>query len=108
MQFNQAIGWYQQYDVQQHPWLLQKWLEYLHALNLEQFDADLWSSMLAAHKSHPKLSPAALKQEGNIAFYYRSIRRMFLKEGVVTPPHIVTGNKMRFATVDKLLDFLFL
>ena len=108
VRFNQATGWYQQYNIQQHPRLLRKWLEYLHALSLEQFDADVWSSMLAAHKSRPELSPAALKQDGNMTFCYKGMKRMFLDEGMVAPPHIVTGNKMRFSTVDKLLDFLFL
>ena len=108
LRFSQATGWYQQYNVQQNPQLLHTWLEYLHALNLEQFNADVWSSMLAAHKSHPEMSPAALKQDGNMTFCYRGMKHMFLQEGVVTPPHIVTGNKMRFATVNKLLDFLFL
>ncbi|KAF1957688.1 hypothetical protein CC80DRAFT_515786 [Byssothecium circinans] len=65
VRFNQATGWYQQYN----------WLEYLHALNLEQFDAD----------------------NGNMAFCYRGMKRMFLQEGVATPPHIIIGNKMRFA-----------
>ncbi|PVH92677.1 hypothetical protein DM02DRAFT_619785 [Periconia macrospinosa] len=108
VRFNQATGWFQQHSVQQDPRLLRKWLEYLHALNLEQFDADVWSLILAAHKSRPELSPAALRQDGNMRFCYKGMKRMFLDEGVVTPPHIVTGNKMRFSTVDKLLDFLFL
>jgi hypothetical protein len=33
---------------------------------------------------------------------------MFLKEGVITLPYIVIGNKMRFTIVNKLLNFLFL
>ncbi|CAE7221502.1 hypothetical protein PTTW11_11432 [Pyrenophora teres f. teres] len=108
VRFNQATGWYQQYDVQQHPWLLKKWLEYLHVLCLEQFDADVWTTMLAAHKRRPELSAAALKQDGNVAFCYKGMKRMFTDEGVVAPPHIVTGNKMRFSKLDQLLDFLFL
>ena len=108
IRFNQATNWYQQHSVQQHPRLLEKWLEYLQVLIIEQFDADIWHSMLAAHKRRPELSPAALKQDGNIAFSYQGMRRMFLEGGVASPPHIVTGNKMRFSTVEKLLDFLFL
>ena len=38
--FNQAKAWYDQYYVQQGLQLLDKQLEYLHALNLKQFDAD--------------------------------------------------------------------
>ncbi|PVH92672.1 hypothetical protein DM02DRAFT_604978, partial [Periconia macrospinosa] len=81
VRFNQATGWFQQHSVRQDPRLLPKWLEYLHALNLEQFDADVWSSMLAAHKSRPELSPAALRQDGNITFCYKGMKRMFLEEG---------------------------
>lgn len=56
VRFNQATGWFQQYSVLQHPRLLGTWLEYLHVLCLEQFDADVWAAMLAAHKSRPELS----------------------------------------------------
>ena len=108
VRFHQAAGWYQQYNVRERPQLLAKWLEYMHALNLEQFNADVWKSMLVSHKSHQELAPAALQQDSDITFCYRSMSRMFIEDGVITPPHIVTGNKMRFTTVDKLLDFLFL
>ncbi|KAK7178210.1 hypothetical protein PSPO01_15744 [Paraphaeosphaeria sporulosa] len=64
--------------------------------------------MLAAHKSCPELSAAALEQDGSVAFCYSGMKRMFIDEGLVAPPHIVTGNKMRFSAVDKLLEFLFL
>ena len=64
--------------------------------------------MLAAHKRRPELSPAALTQDGNIAFSYQGMRRMFLKGGVASLLYIVIGNKMRFSIVEKLLDFLFL
>lgn len=108
VRFNQVIGWYQQYSVQQHPQLLQKQLEYLHTLILEQFDTNVQSSMLAAYKSHLELSPAALRQDSTIMFYYKGMKRIFLKEGVVALPHIVIGNKIRFSIVGKLLDYLFL
>ncbi|KAL5370878.1 hypothetical protein DPSP01_014620 [Paraphaeosphaeria sporulosa] len=108
VRFNQATGWFQQHCVRQHPQLLRTWLEYLHVLCLEQFDADVWATMLAAHKSRPELSAGALKQDGNMAFCYRGMKRTFIDEGVVAPPHIVTGNKIRFSAVGKLLDFLFL
>ena len=105
---HQATDWYQQYNVQQHPQLLRKWLEYLHALSLERFDADMWSSMLAAHRIRSKLLPIALKQGGSMTFCYKGMKRTFLDKSVVAPLHIVTGNRMRFSTEDKLLEFLFL
>ena len=64
--------------------------------------------MLAAYKRRLELLLAALKQNSNIAFSYQGIRRMFLKGGVASLLHIITGNKIRFSTVKKLLDFLFL
>lgn len=106
--FHQATQWFTRYNVEQNPQLLKKWLEYLIALNLEQFDADVWLAMLAAHKTHPELSEAALAQNGNIPFCYRGMHKMFLEDGVRAPPHIATGNHIRITTVRKLLDFLFL
>ncbi|KAJ4330306.1 hypothetical protein N0V95_010077 [Ascochyta clinopodiicola] len=82
--------------------------EYLLALNLKQFDADVWSAMLAAHKTHPELSQVALEQNSRTLFCYRAIHRMFLKDSVRAPPHIVTGNQMRITKTSKLLEFLFL
>ncbi|KAN0108918.1 hypothetical protein V8E51_008660 [Hyaloscypha variabilis] len=88
IRFNQAESWFDQYN----------WLEYLHALNLEQFDANRC----------PELTPGAVRQEGEIRFCYNGMRRMFRVDGVPSPPHFVTGNKMRFERVGDLLDFLFL
>ena len=64
--------------------------------------------MLAAYKSRLELLLAALRQNSNIIFYYKGIKCIFLKEGVVILLYIVIGNKMRFSIVGKLLDFLFL
>lgn len=108
VRFNQAAGWYERYNIKQHPQLLEKWLEYLHVLAIDQFDADICKTMLAAHKRHPELSPAALERDGHIRFCHRGMRDMFLVDGIVGPPHFVTGNKMRFSKVGELLDFLFL
>jgi hypothetical protein len=36
------------------------------------------------------------------------MRDLFVVNGVVAPPYLVTGNKMRFETASKLLEFLFL
>jgi hypothetical protein len=106
--FHQATQWFERYNVERNPQLLKKWFEYLIALNLEQFDADVWLAMLAAHKTHPELSQAALAQNGSIPFCYRGMYKMFLEDGERAAPHMVTGNQMRITTVGKLLDFLFL
>jgi len=87
---------------------LSNWLEYLYALNLEQFDIDIWKAILKSNKRCPELIPDVVKQEGEIQFCYYSMKRMFRVDGVPSSPHFVTGNKMRFERVGDLLDFLFL
>jgi hypothetical protein len=108
VRFNQAESWYDRYNVQHSAPLLSKWLEYLHALNLEQFDRDIWKAMLKSHKRSPELTPDAIKQKGDIRFCHNHMKRMFSADGVIVPPHFVTGNKMRFGRAADLLDFLFL
>ena len=108
IRFNQAESWFDRYNVRHSRPLLSKWLEYLHALNLEQFDADIWKAMLKSDKRSPELTPGAVKQGGEIRFCYNGMKRMFRVDGVPSPPHFVTGNKMRFERLGDLLDFLFL
>jgi hypothetical protein len=108
VRFNQAESWYDRYSVQRSPRRLRKWLEYLHVLNIAQFDADVWTTMLAVHKRSPELSPQALEQKGDVAYCYHGMKGMFSTDGVICPPHVVTGNKMRFERVAELLDYLFL
>ena len=108
IRFSQAESWYDRYHVRQSRRLLSKWLEYLHALNLEQFDADIWKAMLKCNKRCPELTPDVVKQEGEIRFCYHGMNRMFRVDRVSCPPHFVTGNKMRFERVGDLLNFLFL
>ncbi|KAH7344244.1 hypothetical protein BKA66DRAFT_555043 [Pyrenochaeta sp. MPI-SDFR-AT-0127] len=107
VRFNQAEGWYGRYNMSENRRLCQAWLEYLHVLNIEQFDADVWSAMCAADKRHKELSPKASEQDGKIKFCYKGMRDLFLVNGVIQPPHLVTGNKMQFEQAAKLLDFLF-
>lgn len=108
IRFNQAESWYDRYNVQQSDSLSRKWLEYLHALNLEQFDADIWKAMLRSHKHSPELDPRAIHGKGDFQYCHRGMKAMFAVDGVPGPPHFVTGNKMRFERVGDLLDFLFL
>jgi len=108
IRFNQAESWFDRYNVRHSGPLLSNWLEYLHALNLEQFDVDIWKAMLKSNKRCPELTPDVVKQEGEIQFCYYGMKRMFRVDGVPSSPHFVTGNKMRFERVGDLLDFLFL
>jgi hypothetical protein len=64
--------------------------------------------MLKSDKRYPKLTLGAIRQEGEIRFYYNGIKRMFYIDGVPSPSYFIIGNKMRFKRVGDLLDFLFL
>ena len=108
VRFSQAESWYSRYNVHQSVPLIAKWLEYLHVLNLEQFDTDVWKAMLRANKRSSELAPEAIAHNGEMRFCYHGMRRKFSVNGVLTPPHLVTGNKMRFERMGELLDFLFL
>ncbi|KAH6702793.1 hypothetical protein BKA61DRAFT_646779 [Leptodontidium sp. MPI-SDFR-AT-0119] len=57
VRFNQAESWYDRYN----------WLEYLHVLNLEQFDTD----------RSPELTPEAIQQKGEIRFWFHDMKNMF-------------------------------
>ena len=108
VRFNQAEAWYDQYSIDHNPRLLGKWLEYLHALNLEQFDSDVWKAVLKANQHSPELTPEAIRRDGAVEYCYRDMKEMFLVDEGVSPPYFVTGNKMRFERVADLLNFLFL
>jgi hypothetical protein len=108
VRFSQAEAWYDRYNVQESPALLRKWVEYLHVLNIEQFDADVWKAMLKSHKRSPELAPDAVARQGEMQFCHREMTRVFSINGASVAPHFVTGNKKRFERVGALLNFLFL
>ncbi|KAF2175411.1 hypothetical protein K469DRAFT_610840 [Zopfia rhizophila CBS 207.26] len=74
VRFNQAESWYDRYNVHHNLGLLGKWLEYLHVLNLEQFDTDVWKAMLKANKRYPELTPETIQRNGEIDFCYRGMK----------------------------------
>lgn len=80
------------------------WLDYLHGLNLNQFDTDIASALKRSNKTHPELAEPI---EAGTAWCYRTLRHRFLREGERAPPHSITGNKARFASSLPLVDFLF-
>ena len=108
VRFNQAKSWYDKYNVLGNGRLRMAWLKYLHVLNLEQFDADVWKAMLRTNKRSHELRPEAIQSAAKTRFCYHDMKRMFSGNGAGCPPHLVTGNRMRFEKVIDLLDFLFL
>jgi len=107
IRFNQAEFWYAQYQVQRYSALLEKWLEYLHAFNFEQFNVDITKAMLKCNKLSQELTPGLVQKKTDIRFCRCGMKAMFIVDGVVGPLYFVTGNKMRFDSVIDLLDFLF-
>ncbi|TGO31675.1 hypothetical protein BHYA_0443g00020 [Botrytis hyacinthi] len=57
-------------------------LEYLHVLNIEQFDLDIWKIMLKAYKRSPELAPDAV-QNGVPRFCYKDMKEVFIVNGLV-------------------------
>lgn len=111
IRFNQAAAWYEKYGLQDNPRLLEAWLEYLHVLTLEQFDADVWKAMHKISKQTKELRREGAKPPAEVRFCYRDMKRMFQVDPVTGepgPPYMVTGNKMRFDKVMDLLNYLFL
>lgn len=108
IRFNQAESWYEQYNMQGNQGLEKVWLEYLIALNLEQFDVDVQRAMLTASKRSNELRPDAAQSIEAMKFCHHDMRKMFMVDGEAVPPHMVTGNKMRFEKVMDVLFFLFM
>ncbi|OBT74571.1 hypothetical protein VF21_07568 [Pseudogymnoascus sp. 05NY08] len=105
IRFNQAKSWYEKYNMRSNRGLEKAWLEYLILLNIEQFDADVWSVLLKANKRSHELQPSVGQWTEVMQFYYRD---MFMANGAACGPHLVTGNKMRFEKVMDVMTFLFL
>ena len=106
--FYQVTQQFPKYNREQNLQLLKKQLEYLITLNIKQFNIDVQLVALAAYKIYLELLEAAIAQNSNILFYYYSMHRMFLRDGVRALLYIVTSNQIRIITIAKLLDLLFL
>jgi hypothetical protein len=108
IRFNQAESWYEQYNMQDNQRFEKVWLKYLIVLNLEQLDVDVQRAMLTATKGSHKLRPDAAQSIEAMKFCHHDMRKMFMVDGAAGPPHMVTGNKMRFEKVMDGLYFLFM
>ncbi len=63
------------------PSLLEKWLDFLHVLNIEQFGVDIWKAMLKSHERSPELHRNVLRGGGNFQFCIEEIKEMFFADG---------------------------
>lgn len=85
----------------------EKWLQFLHSLNLNQFDHDVASAMVKSHRAHPELArDYSAAQLAQLSFSYSGMHSLYSVGGERQPPHSITGNKARFATASALVDFL--
>lgn len=107
VRLSQADGWYDQYHLAQNQSLRNMWLDYLHVLNIEQFDSDIWKTVLKMNMSRPELAPGIVDRLPDIQFCFQDMQEMCELEGQICPPHVVTGNKSRFKNGFDLLHFLF-
>lgn len=100
LRLEKAAHWFESYhlnsDVQARK--KRKWLEYLAVLNVYQFRCDLLNLLRKDIK--PEYLEAA--QRGEIALSYE-----MLQSALKAEPHPVRGNRMRFKSVEPLVDFLF-
>lgn len=107
VRLSQADAWFDQYHLTQNLPLRNKWLEYLLVLNIEQFDSDIWKTVLKMNLSRLELAPGTTDQLPDIRFCFKDMHAMCMVEGKILPPHIVTGNKSRFKNGFELVNFLF-
>ena len=88
-------------------WKRRAWLNYLHGLNLNQFDHDIAGAMKRNHKNHPKLArDYSIKELAQLQFCHEGLAQVFEINGMTQPPHYVIGNKGRFTTASSLINFL--
>jgi hypothetical protein len=94
------------YLAQNQP-LCDKWLDYWLALNIEQFDSDIWKTVSKMNLSRSELAPGTVDRLPDIQFCFKDMRVMCKVGGEMVPPYIVTGNKSHFKNSLELLSFLF-
>jgi hypothetical protein len=111
----QASGLARSYEVARSRDARRSWLEYLHAIILEQFDRDVWKE---AHKTFGWNSGADMTDETRLKYpehkppiyCYEAMRTLFHDRAADvshTRPHLISGNKIRTASVRAVLEDLF-
>jgi hypothetical protein len=106
VRLSQADAWFDHYHLAEKQSLRNKWLEYLHVLNIEQFNSDIWKTVLKTNTSCLELAPGIPDQLADMQFCFQDMKEMCLWEGRLCPPHSVTGNKSRFKNSFDLLRYL--
>jgi hypothetical protein len=109
IRLHQASGWFMQHHVKDSYKKQEYWLEYLTALNMAQFRADIASHVLESHKKHPELQATATAPRylDKIAYSWDGMQGMFEMNGEIVPPHTATGNKVTITSSWALINLLF-
>jgi hypothetical protein len=111
VRLGQAEEWFTRHHLRGCGRDQRQWLDFLHGLNINQFDLDISTSLLRSHKSYPELAPSEseYKVSSFTPFCYRTLRKTFQvdPDHGPLPPHTVLGNKGRFTSSSELIDFLF-
>jgi hypothetical protein len=77
-------------------------------LNLEQFDVDIWKALFKADKRCFRLRSEAIQTIAEHRFCNRDMKGLFSANEYISPPYLVTGNKVCFEKAIGFLYFLFL
>ena len=112
-QLHQAEGWFATYKVKDSKERKRVWLEYLTALNIQQFQADIIQHVLSSNKTHPELSATATAtantshQLANLSYCFQGIYKMFEVDSELVPPHTATSNVVAITSTWDLIELLF-
>jgi hypothetical protein len=106
---HQAEGWVATHKVKDSKERKRVWLEYLTALNIRQFHADIIQHVLKSHKTHPELSATATAPHrlANLSYCFQGMCKMFEDHGEAVPPHTATGNVVAITSTWDLVELLF-
>jgi hypothetical protein len=107
----QAEGWFATYKVKDSRERKRVWLEYLTALNIQQFRADIIQHVLNSNKTHPELSATATATTThrltNLSYCFQGMYKMFEVDGEAVLPHTATGNVVAITSTWDLVELLF-
>ena len=113
--FSQAEIWIKEHSelVQRQPQLKEKWADYLIALIIEQFRADVQRTQLEMHKQsaakgRPLLSPKGVELNRSFNYCYKDIKTLFLENSYKSLPSTLIGNRQGCNNnAAKILSYLF-
>jgi hypothetical protein len=116
IRLHQAGRWFATYNVQGSQRREEAWLEYLLALNIQQFHADtIQHALTSSNKTHPELSATATASSSSsggtglakLSYCLQGMHTMFEVDEQLGPPHTAMGNVVAITSTWELLELLF-